>query len=172
MRNRMSVLSRRLERFAVGFSIATFAFLLLSFFAASNTQGQLVFLCAGLASACLFASFFLWLARGFAWAMVPEEPVVARKPAEALKLSEAIRPEEPMKLSEVMKPAETMKPAERTRPAESMKLSEPVETMKPIEMTRPAEPKAAKEKKPEEEKVIESEDPPDAKYSITGKRIY
>ena len=151
MRNRMSVLSRRLERFAVGFSIATFAFLLLSFFAASNTQGQLVFLCAGLASACLFASFFLWLARGFAWAMVPEEPVVARKPAEALKLSEAIRPEEPMKLSEVMKPAETMKPAERARPAES---------------------KPPKEKKPEEEKVIESEDPPDAKYSITGKRIY
>jgi hypothetical protein len=32
--------------------------------------------------------------------------------------------------------------------------------------------KAAEEKKPAEEKVIVSEDPPDAKYTITGKRVY
>src|ERR1700751_373720 len=99
MSNRMSVLSRRLERFAIGFSFATFAFLI-GLFAAAKTQGQVVFFFAGLVSVCLFATFFLWLAHGFAWAIIPEEPVVAKKPAEALK------------------PAEAMKPAEAKRPAE------------------------------------------------------
>jgi hypothetical protein len=32
--------------------------------------------------------------------------------------------------------------------------------------------KAAEEKKPAEEKVIVPEDPPDAKYTITGRRVY
>ncbi len=41
------------------------------------------------------------------------------------------------------------------------------------EAKRPAEAmKAAEEKTPAEEKVIVSEDPPDAKYTITGKRVY
>ena len=129
MSNRMSVLSRRLERVAVGFTIATFAFFLIGLYAAANNKGQVVFFFAGLVSVCLFASFFLWLAHGFAWAMIPQGPVVAKKPAEALK------------------PADAMKPAEAKRPAE--------------------------EKKPAEEKVIApEEDPPDAKYTITGKRVY
>ena len=51
-----------------------------------------------------------------------------------------------------MKPAEAMKPVEAMKAAEAMK---PVEAMKAAE-----------------EKVIVSEDPPDAKYTITGKRIY
>jgi hypothetical protein len=127
MSNRMSVLSRRLERYAVGFSIATFAFFFIGLYASAKTEGQVVFFCAGLVSVCLFASFFLWLAHGFAWAMIPE------KPAEALK------------------PAEAMKPAEAKRPAEAMK--------------------AAEEKKPAEEKVMVPKDPPDAKYTITGRRI-
>jgi hypothetical protein len=110
MSNRMSVLSRRLERLAVGFSFATFAFFLIGLFAAAKTEGQVVFLFAGLASVCLFATFFLWLAHGFAWAMIPEEPLVAKKPAEALKAAE--------------------------------------------------------------EKVIAPEDPADAKYTITGRRVY
>jgi hypothetical protein len=134
MSNRMSVLSRRLERFAVGFTIATFAFFLIGLYAAANNKGQVVFFFAGLVSVCLFASFFLWLAHGFAWAMIPEVPVVAKKPAHELK------------------PADAMKPAEAKRPAEAMK--------------------AAEEKKPAEEKVIVSEDPPDAKYTITGRRVY
>jgi uncharacterized membrane protein YiaA len=79
MSNRMSVLSRRLERFAVGFTIATFAFFLIGLYAAANNKGQVVFFFAGLVSVCLFASFFLWLAHGFAWAMIPEVPVVAKK---------------------------------------------------------------------------------------------
>src|SRR5258708_270996 len=129
MSNRMSVLSRRLERVAVGFTIATFAFFLIGLYAAANNKGQVVFFFAGLVSVCLFASFFLWLAHGFAWAMIPQGPVVAKKPADA------------------------MKPAEAKRPAEAMK--------------------AAEEKKPAEEKVIApEEDPPDAKYTITGKRVY
>jgi hypothetical protein len=46
--------------------------------------------------------------------------------------------------------------------------------MKPAEAKRSAEAmKAAKEKKPAGEKVIApEEDPPDAKYTITGKRVY
>ena len=146
MGNRMSVLSRRLERFAVGFSIATFAFFLVAFFAAAKTESQIVFFSAGLASVCVFAAFFLWLAHGFAWAMIPEEPVVAMKPAEALK------PAETMKAAQEKKPAETTKAAEEKKPAVAMK--------------------AAEEKKPAEEEVIASEDPPDAKYTITGRRIY
>jgi cytoskeletal protein RodZ len=175
MSNRMSVLSRRLQRFAVGFSFATFAFFLIGLFAAVKTEGQIVFLFAGLVSVCLFATLFLWLAHGFAWAMIPEEPteakeaVVAKKPAEALKPAEAMNP------AEAKKPAEVMKAAEAKRPAEAMKAAEeikPAEAMKPAEVKRPAEAmKAAEEKKPAEEKVVAPKDPPGAKYSITGRRI-
>ena len=140
MSNRMSVLSRRLERFAVGFSVATFSFFLVGLFASANAKGQLLFFCAGLSSACLFASFFLWLAHGFAWAMIPEKPAAEKKPAEA------------------MKSTEEMSPAEQTRPAEQIR---PAEEKKPAVAIKPAE-----------EKVAAQVDPPDAKYTITGKRIY
>src|SRR5258708_6873351 len=113
MSNRMSVLSRRLERVAVGFTIATFAFFLIGLYAAANNKGQVVFFFAGLVSVCLFASFFLWLAHGFAWAMIPQGPVVAKKPAEALKPADAMKP------AEAKRPAEAMKPAEAKRPAEA-----------------------------------------------------
>jgi hypothetical protein len=172
----MGVLSRRLERFAVIFSVATFAFLLFGFYAAANNKGQAVLFFAGLVSVCLFASFFLWLAHGFAWAMIPELPAVAKKPAEAmktadtLKLAEAIKPAEAMKPAEslrpleVMKPVEVMKPAEAIKPAEAVK---PADAMKAAEAIRPAE-----AKKPAEEKVIApEEDPPDAQYTITGRRV-
>ena len=140
MSNRMSVLSRRLERYAVGFSIAAFAFFGIGLYVSSKPEGQLVFLFAGLVLVCLFASFFLWLSHGFAWAMIPEKPQEAKKPAEALKPEEVLKPEEAVKPTEPMKPAEAMK--------------------------------AAEEKKPEEEKVIAPKDPPDAKYTITGRRVY
>src|SRR5271156_3163984 len=134
MSNRMRVLSRRLGRFAVGFSFAALAFFFIGLFAAVKTERQAVFFFAGLVSVCLFASFFLWLAHGFAWAMIPEEPVGAKKPAEAFKSAEAMEP------AEALKPAEVLKPAE--------------------------------EKKPVEEKVsAPEEDPPDAKYTITGRRV-
>jgi hypothetical protein len=137
----MSVLSRRLERFAAGFTIATFAFFLIGLYAAANNKGQVVFLFAGLVSVCLFASFFLWLAHGFAWAMIPEGPVVAKKPAEELKPADAPRP------ADALKPAEEKKPADTPKPTEALK--------------------------PAEEKVIApEEDPPDAKYTITGRRVY
>jgi len=181
----MSVLSRRLERFAVIFSIATFAFFLGGFYAAAKTEGQLVFLCAGLASLCLFLAFFLWVAHGFAWAMIPEEPVAARRPAEALKAAEEKRPireevkpaEEKRPLQEEVKPAEAVKPAQAMKPIEPIKPAEPIkppERIKPVEPPRPAEAmKAVEEKKPVQEEVIATEeDPPDAKYTITGKRIY
>ena len=158
MSNRMSVLSRRLERFAVIFSIATFASFLGAFFASAKADGQLVYLCAGLAAVCLLAAFFLWVAHGFAWALIPVEPVVARKPAEALKPTAAMKPTEEMRHGETIKPAEEKKPAETKGPAEEKK---PVETMKAVE-----------ERKPAEEKAIAEEDPADAKYTITGKRIY
>ena len=152
MSNRMSVLSRRLERFAVGFTIATFAFFLIGLYSAANNKGQVVFFFAGLVSVCLFASFFLWLAHGFAWAMIQEGPVVAKKPAKELKPANALKPADAPKPAEALKPADAMKPAEAKRPAEAMK--------------------AAEEKKPAEEKVIApEEDSPDAKYTITGRRV-
>ena len=178
MGNRMSVLSRRLERFAVIFSIATFAFFLGGFYAAAKAESQLVFLSAGLASVCLFLALFLWVAHGFAWAMIPEEPVEARRPAQAMKAAEEKRPvQEEVKPAEAVKPAQAMKPIEPIKPAETVKPVErprPAETIKPVEPPRPAEAmKAVEEKKPVQEEVIASEeDPPDAKYTITGKRIY
>src|ERR1700756_4033488 len=123
MNNRMSVLSRRLEGFAVGFSIATFAFFLIGLFAAINTEGHVVFffvglVSVGLVSVCLFASFFLWLGHGFAWGVIPEEAVVAKKPAEALKPADAMKPAETKRPAEAMKPADALKPAEAMKPAE------------------------------------------------------
>src|SRR6202041_476843 len=165
MSNRMNVLSRRLERFAVGFTIATFAFFLIGLYSAANNKGQIVFFFAGLVSVCLFASFFLWLAHGFAWAMIPEGPVVAKKPAEELKPAEALKPADAMKPAEAKRPADAMKPAEEKRPAEAMKAAE---EKRPADAMKPAE-----EKRPAEEKVIApEEDPPDAKYTITGRRVY
>ena len=92
MSNRMSVLSRRLGRFAGGFSFATVAFFSIGLYAAANTKGQVVFLFAGLVLVCLFASFFLWLAHGFAWAMTPGKPAEEKKPAEPLKPADALKP--------------------------------------------------------------------------------
>jgi hypothetical protein len=170
MSNRMSVLSRRLGRFAGGFSFATVAFFSIGLYSAANTKGQIVFLFAGLVLVCLFASFFLWLAHGFAWALVPEKPAEVLKPADALRPAEAMKPAEVLKPVEAMRSAEPMRATEPIKPAEPVK---PAEVMKPIETKRPAEAmKAAEEKKPAEEKVIVSEDPPDAKYTITGRRVY
>jgi outer membrane biosynthesis protein TonB len=171
----MSVLSRRLERFAVGFSIAAFAFFLIGFYAAANNKGQVVFLLAGLVSVCLFATFFLWLAHGFAWAMIPDKTAEALKPAEAMKPAEVMKPAEALKPAEAMKPAEAIKPAEAMKPAEAKPAEalKPADAMKPKEAMKPAEAKRpAEEKKPAEEKVIASEDPPDAQYTITGRRVY
>jgi hypothetical protein len=155
----MSVLSRRLGSFAVGFSFATFAFFSIGVYAAANTKGQVVvFFSAGLTSVCLFASVFLWLAHGFAWAMIPEKPVSANKPTEALKPVEAMKPVDALKPAEEKKPAEAVKPAEEKKPAEAMK---PAEAVKPAEAMKPVE-----------EKVItQKEDPPGTQYTITGRRI-
>jgi len=158
MSNRMSVLSRRLGRFAGGFSFATVAFFSIGLYVDANTKGQVVFLFAGLVLVCLFASFFLWLAQGFAWAMIPEKHAEEKKPAEALKPADPLKPAEPVKPAEAMRPAEAMKAAEPVKPAEAMT---------PAEAKRPAE-----AMKPAEEKVIVSEDPPDAKYTIAGRRVY
>src|ERR1700733_6229451 len=165
MSNRMNVLSRRLERFAVGFTIATFAFFLIGLYSAANNKGQIVFFFAGLVSVCLFASFFLWLAHGFAWAMIPEGPEAAKKPAEELKPAEALKPADAMKPAEEKRPADAVKPAEEKSPAEAMKAAESMKAAQAM--------KAAEEKNPAEEKVIApEEDPPDAKYTITGRRVY
>jgi hypothetical protein len=170
MSNRMSVLSRRLGRFAGGFSFATVAFFSIGLYAAANTKGQVVFLFGGLVLVCLFASLFLWLAHGFAWAMTPDKPAEEKKPAEALKPADALKPAEALKPADALKPAEAMKPADALKPAEAMK---PTEPMKSAEAKRPAEEKKpAEAMKAAEEKVIVSEDPSDAKYTITGRRVY
>jgi hypothetical protein len=157
MSNRMSVLSRRLERFAAGFSVATFAFFLLGLYAAANTERQVLFLSAGLGSVCFFAAFFLWLAHGFAWAMIPTEALVVRKPAEAMKPVEEMKPAEAERPAEALQPVEASKPVEVMKPLEAL---EPIEEFKPIEAMKPVE------------EMEPADDPPDAKYTITGKRIY
>jgi cytoskeletal protein RodZ len=178
----MSVLSRRLQRFAIGLSFATFAFFLIGLFAAAkHSEGQVVFFLAGLVSVCLFATLFLWLAHGFAWAMIPEDPAEAMKLSEALNLSEAMRPSEAKRPAEALKPAEAMKAAETKRPAEALKPAEamkaaetnrPAEAVKPAESMKAAETKRpAEAKRPAEEKVIAPKEPTDAKYTITGRRI-
>jgi hypothetical protein len=183
MSNRMSVLSRRLGRFAGGFSFATVALFSIGLYAAANTKGQVVFLFAGLVLVCLFASFFLWLAYGFAWAMIPDKPAEAKKPAEALKPADALKPAEELKPAEAMRsadalgPAVELKPAKVMRPAEEMKAAEPMKPAEPAikaaeEMKHAEEKKPAVEMKAAEEKVTVSEDPPDAKYTITGRRVY
>jgi cytoskeletal protein RodZ len=179
----MSVLSRRLERFAVVFTIATFAFFSIGLYSAANNKGQIVVLIlAGLVLVCLFASFLLWLAHGFAWAMIPEKPAQAKglgealkpaeamKPVEAMKAAETVKPAEAMKSAEAMKPVEALKPADALKPVEALK---PAEAMKPVEATKRVEAlKPAEEKKPVEEKVTApEEDPPDAVYTITGRRV-
>jgi hypothetical protein len=165
MSNRMSVLSRRLGRFAGGFSFATVAVFSIGLYVTTaNTKGEVVFLFVGLVLVCLFASFFLWLAHGFSWAMIPEKPAEALKPAEEMRPAEALKPAEPLKSAEALRPAEAMKSAEPVKPAVAMKAAE--------EKKRAEEKKAAEPVKPAEEKVIDSEDPPDAKYTITGKRVY
>src|SRR6516164_3186923 len=133
MSHRMSVLSRRLQRFAIGFSFATLAFFFIGLYAATRTQGQLVFFLAGLVAVCLLATLFLWLAHGFAWAMLPEEPAEAKKPAAALTSVGPMEPVMAKKTAEAMKSAEVMKPAEAPRPVEAMKAAEvkkPAEAVK------------------------------------------
>jgi hypothetical protein len=175
MNNRMSVLSRRLGRFAACFSAITFSFLLLGLYANANNQSQTVLFAACLASVCFFASFFLWLAHGFAWAMIPEKTAGTKKPAESIAPAESGVPAEALRSAEAWKPIEGMRPAEAMKPIEGMRSAEawkPIqsmksaEAMKPIESKRPAEPV-----KPAEEKVIAPEDLANAKYTITGRRI-
>src|SRR5580692_7861693 len=97
MSNRMSVLSRRLGGLAGGFSFATVAFFGIGLYTAANTKSPLVYLFAGLVPMCLFASFFLWLAHGFAWAMIPEKTAEAKKPADAMRTAEALKAAEALK---------------------------------------------------------------------------
>ena len=118
MNNRMSVLSRRLGLFAVVFSVITFAVFLVGLFANANAKGELVLLCAGLFSACFFATLFLWVAHGFAWAMIPEKPVAAKKPAEERPSAEEMIPAEQTRPTEKRTPVEALRPAEALKPAE------------------------------------------------------
>ena len=90
MSNRMSVLSRRLRSFAIFFSFATLASFIVGtvltsgvgvIFSSNAARYEAVFFFAALVSVCFFAAFFLWLARGFAWAMVSKEPVEEKEAA-------------------------------------------------------------------------------------------
>jgi hypothetical protein len=175
MSNRMSILSRRLERFAVAFSVVTFACFLVGLYAAANHEGQMLYLSAGLGSVCLFAAFFLWVAHGFAWAMIPEKPAEVKRPADALRLAEEMKPLEPLPPLEALKPAEEKRAAEAMKAVEAKKPSHalwPAEEMKPLEPLPPLEVlKPLEVIKPAEE-TEPAEDPPGTKYTITGKRIY
>jgi len=165
MSHRMSVLSRRLGRFAVFFSVVTFCFLGVGFYAHANNKDQVMFFVAVLASGCFFTTVFLWLAHGFAWAMIPENPVAAKNTVESMapeESAEVMPPLEALKPEVVLKPEVTVKPQEALKPQETLKR---IEVKKPVEERKPAE-----EKKPVEEEAVMPDDS-HAKYTITGRRI-
>lgn len=169
MSNRMSVLSRRLRGSAVCFSAITVCFLLYGLYAHANNQGQIVLFAATLASVCFFATLFLWVAQGFAWAMIPDNPAGSKRSAEPVISAVSVPSIDSMAPAEVVTLAEALRPAETLKPREAMK---PVESMKPSESKRPAKAlKPAEEMKSRQEQVVTSQDPPDAKYTITGRRI-
>jgi hypothetical protein len=153
MSNRMAVLSDRLRNYAVIFSFLP----IFLFAAALMFRPDYEFILVGLAASFLFFGGVCWLAHGFAWAMVPQDsgkttvPAVERKPVEAMNHTETVKPVETSKPVEAIRAMEVVKPAEPTKPAEAIK---------------PAEIKPA-----EEETIIPEEDPPDAQYTITGRRI-
>ena len=175
--NRMSLLSRRLGRFAAFFSAATFAVLLYGFYASS--KGEAVSFLAAPASVCFFAALLLWMAHGFAWALIADKPAGARRPADSMSPAEATSAVEPIAPAVPVRQAQTrsseeplsIAPPRRTPPAEepmpqvTMKAAEPPkplettspeETMKPIEFSEPPVPPP---------------DSPNARYTITGRRI-
>jgi hypothetical protein len=202
MSNRMSVLSRRLRSFAIFFSFATLASFLLGMiltsdagmtFTSNAERNEARFFLAGLGLLCFFAAFFLWLARGFAWAMVPEKPAEEKKFVEAKEMV-------PEKLAEKKKsvPEKAMaseKAAEEYAPQEYRPVLieeyKPIQEYKPIpEEYKPIQYEPLKENveetKPAEEKAIDPEKPAEGKkrgkwwkkaeeekvvYTITGRRI-
>ena len=91
MSNRMSVLSRRLELFAVGFSVATFSFFLIGLFASANAKDQLVFFCAGLFFGVPLRNL-LFMAG--AWLRVGDDPREACRGEEACRGDKIYRGDE------------------------------------------------------------------------------
>ncbi len=147
------------------------------YFHPANNKGQVVFFVAGLSVGVSLRYLLLHGAHGFAWALIPEKPAEAKKPVERAKAVESTSSEdakrsiEPLKPVAEMKPAETMKLAETMKPAESMR---PEDASRSYRGTRSLRRKwkPAETMKPAEEKVIAPVDPPDAKYTIAGKRIH
>jgi hypothetical protein len=174
MSNRMSVLSRRLRSFAIFFSFATVASFVVGMiltssvgmiFSSDAARNKAVFSFAALVSVCFFAAFFLWLARGFAWAMVPtKEPVEEKEIAEERWLA-------PEKLVAEREASEEKKlAAGKTQVPENEPVQEkPTEEKKLVWEEKPTEEKKLVwEEKPLEEKPASEEG---AVYTITGRRI-
>ena len=167
MSNRMSVLSRRLRSFAIFFSFATAASFVVGMtltssvgviFSSDAARNRAVLFFAALVSLCFFAAFFLWLARGFAWALVPKEPVEEKEIAEERWLAR----EKPI--------AEGEASEEKKLAAGRVQESEPVPEEKKLvwEEKPPEEKKLVWENKPAEEKPASEEG---AVYTITGRRL-
>ena len=198
MNNRMSVLSRRLRSFAIFFSFVTLASLLVGMiltsdagitFASNTARNEARLFFAGFGSLCFFAAFFLWLARGFAWAMVPEKPVEEKRFVEA----KAVAPEKSVFVQEKVMASE--KAAEEYAPQEYRPIQieeyqpiqeyKPPQEYEPIREFQPVQENVV-EKKPAEEKAVAPEKPAEKKkrakwwkkpkeeeavYTITGRRI-
>ena len=173
MSNRMSVLSRRLRSFAIFFSFATVASFVVGMiltssigmiFSSDAARNKAVFFFAALVSLCFFAAFFLWLARGFAWAMVPKEPVEEKETAEGRWLARE-KPVVEREASEEKKLAAGKKQVPENEPVQE----KPKEEKKLVWEEKPTEEKKLVwENKPSEEKPASEEG---AVYTITGRRI-
>jgi hypothetical protein len=172
MSNRMSVLSRRLRSFAIFFSFATVASFVVGMiltssvgviFSSDAARNRAVFFFAALVSLCFFAAFFLWLARGFAWATVPKEPVEEKEAAEERWLARE-KPVAEREASEEKKLAAGKKQV----PENELVQEKPTEKKLVWEEKPTEEKKLVWEEKPSEEKPVSEEG---AIYNITGRRI-
>jgi hypothetical protein len=204
MSNRMSVLSRRLRSFAICFSFAALASFLVGMiltsdagmtFTSNAARNEAKLFFAGFGALCFFAAFFLWLARGFAWAMVPEKPVEEKRFVEAKAVAPEKAVEEKKSVFVQEKVMASEKAAEEYAPQEYRPIQieeykpiqeyKPPQEYEPIQEFQPVQENVV-EKKPAEEKAVAPEKPAEEKkrakwwkkpkeeeavYTITGRRI-
>jgi hypothetical protein len=166
--HRMRVLSRRLKFWAFFFSMLTaipLVFTVLATVAGGITERSLLLAAPALLS--LFIAGVLWLAYGFAWAMVPEGAPREKEnllPSASPTAEKETRPPSlsPPVEKEDRSPLLSLHIERENRPLVALP---PLETeekeIRPLPPSPPAEEKKEKKKKKEEEPM----------YTITGRRI-
>ena len=177
--HRMRVLSRRLKSWAFFFSLLTAIPLLFTVLVTtSNGITERSLFLAAAALLCLFVAGVLWLAHGFAWAMIPEDAAREKEnrlPSPSLTaekenwlphLSPPVKKEDrspllSLHIERENSPPLSSSPVEKEEKTAPTSLTEEKE-IRPPPPSPPAEEKKEKKKKEKEEEPI---------YTITGRRI-